>query len=328
MRVVVAVDAIDGHRSFEAGTLIARGFAQRGHEVAVVPMGEAGAGATAALAELVADRTTAPRLLGLLVAPTAQHSGPIPQDTPSTALGHLLASALPFEGRIYLDLVGPDVHDGGAGLLHALGVRGNVALDGGVSKLRGISGADLGPANGRLAGCELVGLVPSDQTEAQLLGLRGITAARGHRLGVDPATLLETDQALADLAGALGLPQPPPGAGACGGVGLAVLALGGRLQSGPAAIAAEAGLAATVRQADLVVTGCDSLDVASRGGPVVAALSRLAEAAERPCIALVRALHVGNRELRTLGLENAYAAAGKDLVELAFQVSRTWSLTR
>lgn len=57
-------------------------------------------------------------------------------------------------------------------------------------------------------------------------GLRGITSVRGHAVGADVSVLLSTDQALVDLCAALGRPDLAnlTGAGACGGVGAAVLA--------------------------------------------------------------------------------------------------------
>ena len=98
------------------------------------------------------------------------------------------------------------------------------------------------------------------------------------------------------------------GAGACGGLGFAVLALGGRLTTGPAlALASDAGQA-TRHGVDLVVTGCSVFDFASRGGGVVAAMADAAVGLRSvPCIVIAGEVLIGSREMRTMGIEAAYA---------------------
>ena len=122
-------------------------------------------------------------------------------------------------------------------------------------------------------------MVPATELSQPLLGLRGITSLRGRPAGLDTETLLRTDAALEQLA-RLAAPRlmSSPGAGACGGLGLAVLALGGRLTTGPAVTFGSAVGQAALPGADLVVTGCSAFDFATRGGGVVAAA---AEAAAR-----------------------------------------------
>ena len=149
---------------------------------------------------------TADRLA--LAVPGEPAQGPIPVEATSSPLGVALAELLEQyrPRRVWLDLVSDDVHDGGAGFRSALGES--------------------------LDGIDLVGVVPESERDRLLLGLRGITSMRGRQIGDDPARLLAVDAGLAELAAAWGVPDQP-GAGACGGVGLAVLALGGRLATGP-----------------------------------------------------------------------------------------------
>ena len=104
-----------------------------------------------------------------------------------------------------------------------------------------------------------------------------------------------------------------PGAGACGGLGFAVLALGGRLTTGPAlAFASPAGVAAT-RGVELVVTGCTVFDFASRGGGVVAAAAAKAVELLSPCVVIAGEVVIGSREMRTMGIEAAYAVRESSL---------------
>ena len=133
------------------------------------------------------------------------------------------------------------------------------------------------------------------------------------------------DAGLAELAASWGVPDQP-GAGACGGVGLAVLALGGRLTTGP-----DVTLADVVAPVDVVVTGCTSYDFASRGGGVVASAAQLAERLLCPCVVLAGEVLIGGREMRTMGVEAAYGldvGAGEvtveDLRALAVRVGRSW----
>ncbi|MCA1481218.1 glycerate kinase, partial [Bradyrhizobium sp. NBAIM08] len=120
-----------------------------------------------------------------------------------------------------------------------------------------------------------------------------------------------------------------PGAGACGGVGFAVLALGGRLSTGPEVLLSDVSFAG----ADLVVTGCSVFDFAARGRGVVKAVAEAAAEALSPCIAIAGQVVIGAREMRTMGIDAAYAVrdthAGpvdaEALTATARRVARSWS---
>jgi glycerate kinase len=231
------------------------------------------------------------------------------------------------------------VHDGGAGLLGALGAEADVALDQGVAGLRGLSRLDLSRVRARLAGVELVGVVPAGELTRPLLGLRGITSLRGRDAGLDAEVLLGTDATLGRLA-TLAAPEMAgtPGAGACGGLALAVLALGGRLTTGPDVSLGSPRAAAALRGVDLVVTGCSVFDFATRGGGVVGAAAEAASGVLAPCVVVAGEVLIGAREMRTLGVEAAYAVrestldapvggdvTAGELAAMAHRVGRSWS---
>ena len=343
MRVLVCSDGVGALSSAEAGRCLAQGWP--GGAAAVVPVGEAGAGFVTATADrlgapaepLVVDervgiRTRRGVLTAVALPGPGVGEGTVPYAGTSLPLGRLVADVVAdTRGTLLVDLVGDDVHDGGAGMLAALGAVADVDLGLGVAGLTGLSRLDLTGPHRRLARVDLVGVVPSASTTTPLLGLRGITSARGRAAGDDPADLLGADAALqhlADLAGpGLGA---TPGAGACGGTGLAVLALGGRLASGP-----DLALAGVGGPVDLVVTGCSVFDFAHRGGGVVAAAAALAARLLAPCVVVAGEVLIGAREMRTMGIEAAYAVhdspvRGEDLVgaeELAAtarRVARSW----
>jgi len=168
--------------------------------------------------------------------------------------------------------------------------------------------------------------------------LRGITARAGREANADPELMLRTDATLEAFVRLADASQElVRGAGACGGLGFAVLALGGRLTTGPAlALASDAGQA-TRHGVDLIVTGCSVFDFASRGGGVVAAMADAASASLSPCIVIAGEVLIGSREMRTMGIEAAYAVrestsdvpAGEvsedELAGIARRVARSWS---
>lgn len=345
MHVVVASDGIGALSSLRAGQVLASGW--DGATTSVLSVGEAGAGFVSAFADHhglvlssgVVDGALVEygRASGLAVLGVrAPEAGPgIAYDRSSWPLGSAVRSLLEDAApplRLVLDLTGAYAHDGGAGLLAALGAAADRPLDHGVAGLQGIGRIELAPARARLTGVDLVGVVPDDEVGAALLGLRGITSRR-RDAETDPAVLLQTDTTLEQLAVLLGpgLGQRP-GAGACGGLALAILALGGRLLTGPEL----AWSTLPAEPVDLVVTGCTVFDFARRGGGVVAAAAEHAAARLSPCVLLAGAALVGSREMRALGVEAAYAVheahgdrpivdvSEVELASLAGRVARSW----
>ena len=97
-----------------------------------------------------------------------------------------------------------------------------------------------------------------------------------------------------------------------------MLALGGRLTSGPR-LALESLGASAAKRPDLVVTGCSVLDFARRGGGVLADVARVAAEALCPCIAFAGEVLIGSRELRTLtGLDVEEQQARRLLNDIAW----------
>jgi glycerate 2-kinase len=346
VRVLVASDAIGALTSLEAGRIIASGWSTAA--VDVLAIGEAGAGFVRAFAE---QRGASVEVfaVGLSTVTVAESGGvaalsisggqsvaDLPFDSSSRTLGEALRLVLGSRRshRVYLDLVGVAAHDAGAGLLAGLGATADRPLDQGAAALSDVGVVDLNPALAALGATELIGVVPHGELHQQLLGLRGVTSLRGRSASLDPGLLLRIDAALdafAHLASAEHVAQA--GAGACGGLGFAVLALGGRLTTGP-----DVALASVERAGDLMVTGCTVFDFAARGGGVVAAVADAAAAALSPCIVLAGELLIGGREMRTMGIEAAYAvheASGDltngaavnevDLAALARRVARSWT---
>lgn len=258
------------------------------------------------------------------------------EEATTYGVGELVAHAADAGATtVVVGLGGSGTNDGGAGLLAALGARGDRPLDRGVTGLAGITRVDLTDARERLRG---VRLVAASDVENPLTGLFGATKVFGPQKGVAEERLPILDGLLEDLAVAVdrrtALQQ---GAGAAGGLGFALLALGATREPGIGLVADAVGLAARARAADLVVTGEGAFDYSSRAGKVPYGVATVAAETVRPCVVLAGRVLVGAREMRALGVESAYSLVelvGEEralgdpagaLADAAERVARTWS---
>jgi glycerate kinase len=183
-----------------------------------------------------------------------------------------------------------------------------------------------------------VELLAASDVDNPLLGLVGATNVYGPQKGVAPDRVQVLDAALERLAAAtdkrvaLG-----KGAGAAGGLGFGLLLLGADRRPGVRLVAETLRLPERAAAADLVITGEGAFDFSSRSGKVPTGVAEVAAGAVRPCIVLAGKVLVGAREMRTLGVESAYALVdlvGEErsfadpagsLADLAERVARTWS---
>lgn len=331
MRVVVATDRYPAMTSAQAGAAMATAWAEHRAQVAVVPLGNALAGFQEALADLlaasgdliatdhgIANVVEANTDDGMLLAIRPEHvpaGDGIDTQASSVEIGRLVREVVTSArerqpvARIVLELGDRPAHDGGAGFLSALGATADRRLDAGVEALGGVTTVDLAPVQQWLDGATIDLVVPAGDEGRHLVGLRGLTSVRGHAIGLDPFTLLSTDQALVDLAAALDRTRASitAGAGASGGLGFAILALGGRVTTGAAYGRDLANLTATIAQADLVVTGGGQMDFGTMGGDVLSTVLAAATAALRPVVVVAVHNFISSRELRSIGVEAAYS---------------------
>jgi glycerate kinase len=143
-----------------------------------------------------------------------------------------------------------------------VGLGGSATTDGGAGAVAAIEEA------GGLGSVELIGACDVDVTFIE-------AAARfGPQKGADPAQVAALEARLEQVArryqATYGVDvRPVVGAGAAGGLGGAIVALGGRLRSGYRVVAELLGLADRMEQCQLVVTGEGSFDATSLMGKVV-----------------------------------------------------------
>lgn len=229
-------------------------------------------------------------------------------------VGELMLRAVRTGAKtLYIGLGGSATNDGGAGMLQALGAR---LVDGcgcniapGLAGLERVASVDLAPALRALNGARVV--VLSD-VENPLVGRRGALAVFGGQKGlptgdvealgrhdgwmVGYGRLLDTAIAKARAQGLLRVPEGArtfgsvlgvPGAGAAGGLGAALLALGAELRSGVETVLDLIGFDEHARDVDLVITGEGNMDEQSAAGKAPVGVARRAKRYGKPVVAVV-----------------------------------------
>jgi glycerate kinase len=164
-------------------------------------------------------------------------------------------------------------------------------------------------AQSRLAGVELIA---ATDVEHPLLGPMGAARVFGPQKGADDHTVAVLERRLAawatDLEAVAGRRIADlPGAGAAGGLGAALLALGARRESGAAVIAAHTRLADDLAAADLVITGEGRFDDQSLHGKVISALAAGAAARGTPVLVLAGQVTLDDAALHAAGISAAFS---------------------
>lgn len=220
----------------------------------------------------------------------------LPPSAGSAGLGMLVRRAVDGGAcRVVVALGGTACTDGGLGLLLALGGSAR-ARDGsplgapGVNPLWDFGTLDALPDLGR------VDLVVLTDVDSPLHGPAGAAHVFGPQKGASPAQVAHLDDRLAAWGSALAAHGRAvaglPGAGAAGGLGAALLALGARREAGFSHVARAAGLAEAVAGADLVLTGEGRLDAQTARGKTPAGVAALGRAAGAVVVALAGAVDV------------------------------------
>lgn len=229
-------------------------------------------------------------------------------------VGELMLRAVRAGAKtLYIGLGGSATNDGGAGMLQALGARlvddRGCDIVPGLAGLEQVASVDLVPAVRALDG---VCIVVLSDVENPLVGRRGALAVFGGQKGlptgdaealhkydswmVGYGRLLDAAIAEARAQGLLRLPEGGrtfgsvlgvPGAGAAGGLGAALLALGAELRSGVETVLDLVGFDERVRDVDLVITGEGNMDEQSAAGKAPVGVARRAKRCGKPVVAVV-----------------------------------------
>jgi glycerate kinase len=294
----------------EAAAALAEGFRRAGVAARELPVADGGEGTAAALhSELggtwrsacVADPLGRPHEAAWLVLPdgtavveaAAAIGLPLlapaeldPLRTSSRGLGELILAALDERPRsLVVGLGGVATVDGGAGLREVV---------------RGPFGVPV------LAACDVV---------SPLLGPTGAARTFGPQKGADEAGVEELERRLSAMPELLPHARRA-GAGAAGGLGAALAALGAELLPGAGFVLDRIGFAGGAREVDLVVTGEGTVDRTTTAGKAPGAVVRA-------CAALgVRCVLFGGRVVEAPAGVEVHALSGRperardDLVDL------------
>lgn len=290
MKVVLAFDSFKGSlSSLEAGKAAARAVRSvlPDAECDVIPLADGGEGTVDALVYaaggsrrtlqvtgplgqavtvdigLIEGEATAvleiAAICGLTMVPTEHRD---PYRTTSRGVGEAITALLDEGIRSFVvGLGGSATNDGGMGMLAALGAA---FLDDDGSPLYGygddllrVAFADLSGLDPRLQACALK--IATDVSNP-LCGKNGASMVYGKQKGASPEQQARLDLAMVAYADLVekhtGISrQGMPGAGAAGGLGFAMLALGGDIVSGGGWLIDAVGLRGRILDADWVITG-------------------------------------------------------------------------
>jgi glycerate kinase len=190
-----------------------------------------------------------------------------------------------------------------------VGLGGSACVDGGQGMIAELGGLEA--AREQLASIDLIA---ASDTEYPLLGPWGAAKVFGPQKGADAATVAKLETRLEAWAQELEAVAgrdvgSEPGAGAAGGIGAGLLALGGRIESGAAIIAEHTHLSDDLVTAELIVTGEGKFDEQSLHGKVVGALVDAARPLGIPVIVLAGQVGLENSAVRSSGIMSALSIA-------------------
>lgn len=242
----------------------------------------------------------------------------------SRGVGELIAAALEAGATtIVVGLGGSCCTDGGRGLVDALG----------------------GFASARDA-LRDVELVAATDVEHVLLGPRGAAAVFGPQKGADSSAVGILEQRntkwSSELEKAGGTKvSTMPGAGAAGGIGAALFALGAVRRSGADVVAERTGQAELLKSADLVVTGEGKFDHQSLHGKLVSSVAAAGALYGVPTLVLAGQVELTEADYTSFGIvraesvaafagsiEKAMTDARANLRGLAERTARDWNIWR
>jgi glycerate kinase len=369
MRVLIAPDCFGGTLTApEAAEAIAAGWRTGApdDELTLCPLADGGPGFVEVLHSALGGTLHTRAVTGPLGAPVEavwlEHDG-------TAYLECAQACGLTLVPREKRDALAASTFGVGEQIAHALerkvhtivvGLGGSGSTDGGEGMLRalgavpvGEDGAPLPPGGGPLVDAARiegrvdlgdVTLVAASDVENPLLGKGGAARVFGPQKGADDLAVRRLERSLtrwADLLGGIAGRdiRNETGAGAAGGLGAGLIALGATVESGAGVVRRLTGLDEALDQAQLVVTGEGSFDFQSLRGKLVTRVSAAAAERGTPCVVLAGQVSVGRRRAASAGVSQAYAVAehagsaeasmadpAGTLGDLARHVSAQWRL--
>ncbi len=331
MHFVVAPDSFKGSlTASEAGAAMKRAILGEWPEaeVTVVPMADGGEGTVEALVQSTGGRLEniqvsgpegeprnafygvihretavleAANICGLPMLPPERRN---PMHTTTRGLGEAIRQLLDRGFRRFvIGLGGSATNDGGIGMLSALGARftdheGRL-LEGYGRDLLTLEHADFKSLDPRLSPCKIT--VASDVTNP-LLGPQGASFVFGPQKGATPEQTVQLDNSMERYAAlvekAFGTQlRDREGAGAAGGLGFALLALGAEMVPGALVVEQLNGLKQKIAQADWIITGEGRSDGQTAFGKLPWHVAKWSRESGKPAILISGSLGPGSETL-------------------------------
>ena len=283
-----------------AAAALAAGFRAGGADAVELPVADGGEGTAAVLESVLGGEWRSARIADAF---GAEHDAAWLVLPDGTAVVES-AAAVPFDGsrldvlaassRGYGELISAALADGATGLVLCLG--GTATMDAGAGLLE-----ELGPL-----------AVPARALHDVGTTLWAAPRVFGPQKGASPEDVRTLERRFALL------PELVPfaelaGAGAAGGLGAALAALGAELVPGAAWLLEAIGFGERVRGADLVVTGEGRVDASTREGKAPLAVARAAAGAGVRCVVFGGLVEAPLPRVETVALSGHAAAAADDL---------------
>lgn len=297
------------------GTLDAVLFATQGERHSTTVSGVAGAPVQAAYAVL-ADGTVVIEVaqvvgLSLIQGSTVAHRS-------TRGVGELIHHCL-GQGlrRFMIGLGGSSTNDAGAGLLAALGVQLHDAHGASIAPtpagLESLTRVAFGELDPRLASCDITLMTDVDNP---LCGPSGATVTFGPQKGVTQEEVSVFDARLANFArlcdARLGNDcAQRPGAGAAGGLGYALMLLGGQRRSGAEVVCEMMQLDAALLEADWVITGEGRSDAQTLHGKLPWVVAQHARRSAVPVVLMSGAIDDASRQELAHHFDDCRALVGE-----------------
>jgi len=222
-----------------------------------------------------------------------------PALTTSYGVGQLILHALehyPIK-EIIIGLGGSAVNDGGAGMLQALGaqlldVTGQILKPGGIH-LKNLHSIKLDTLDQRIFNLKIK--IASDVINP-LLGKNGATKVYARQKGASIEMLEELEKAMRHYHQILKDTTQTdfnalPGSGAAGGLGTALLLLGGTIKSGIEIITEHTGLKQHIQDTDYIISGEGSIDEQTLNGKTISLIAKLCKNYRKPLLILCGRSH-------------------------------------
>lgn len=335
LKFVVAPDSYKGSlTSIQVGQIIARGISEEMPDaiVDIIPMSDGGEGTVDSLVmatngQTIHFQTSGPlgekvsayfgvlghrdtqtvvleaaNIMGLPMVPPDRRS---PLLTTSKGLGEAILHAIENGFRKFvIGLGGSATNDGGLGFLQALGVgfydRFDRPLEGYGRDLDKVCKVSFDGLDPRIAECDIT--VACD-VRNPLCGQAGASIVYGPQKGATPEQVIQLDSAMGKYAqlveGEIACSlQNAEGAGAAGGLGFAMMAIGAKIVSGAQFVEEFSGLRKKIQNADWVITGEGMSDRQTLFGKLPLHVAELAKQAGAKAVLISGSLGEDQEQLR------------------------------